>query len=154
MGFAVASMDLNAEIEKARIDMEAEIAGLTDKLDPTYIPSPAMVSMVYARFRKYTGPAEELWNAIKAVNMFGLWMSSYSVCDPLDYPPLQAADIWAYSLGHLGEHTPPKKIEAEVACRMFVAQAMKVTHGAHWFTYLDRKQILIRIGQFSDFDGP
>jgi hypothetical protein len=152
MGFAAASMDLSMEIAKAKADVEAENAGLP--VDPSYIPSPAIISMVYAKLKKYTGPAEQLWNAIRDANMFGRWMGSYTVGDPADSPPLQAADIWAYSLGHLGEYRPPKNTEAETACRMFVAQAMKATHGAHWFTYFDRKQILIRTGQFSDLEKP
>jgi len=148
MGFAVASMDLSMEVAKAKADWGAANAGLP--VDETYIPSPSKVSMVYAKLKGFTGPAEELWNAIKNVNMFGLWMSSYTPGDPADYPPLQAADIWAYSLGHMGEHQPPKTTEAETAIKLFVTQAMRATHGHHWFTYLDRAQILIRIGQFND----
>lgn len=146
MGFAAASIDLSMKREKA----EKAISDNLPMDEADYV-SPATVSMVYAKLRKFTGLAEELWNGIKDANMFGHWMSSYTAAEPDDYPPLQAADIWAYSLGHMGEHQPPKKIEAETALNVFVEQAMKTAHGAHWFTFFDRKQILIRIGQFSDF---
>jgi hypothetical protein len=131
-------------IEHAKADVEREKAGLPlEKYD--YL-SPASVSMVYAKLRKFTGPAKELWNTMKAVNMIGRWMSSYTAADPADCPPLQAADIWAYSLGHTGERG--SRVEAQTALRFLVGLAMKATCGHHWFTYLDRTQMLINIGEF------
>jgi Protein of unknown function (DUF3800) len=143
IAFAAASIDLSLGIERARVDVEREKAGLP--LEEYDHLSPASVSMVYAKLRKFTGPAEELWNAMKALNMIGRWMGSYTAADPADYPPLQAADIWAYSLGHMGEEG--NKVESQTALRIFIGLAMKATHGHHWFTYLDRNQILINIGQ-------
>lgn len=101
--------------------------------------------MIYSRLKGFTGKAEELWKAIQRVNMFGAWMSSYTVGEPQQ----QAADIWAYSPGHKGEHNQPKYIEAQIALSFFVDRAMKQSHGAHWFTYLDRNQILVNTGQLS-----
>ena len=85
--------------------------------------------MVYAKFRGFTGPARDLWDAIKRVNMFGHWMDFYTVGDPLEFPPLQAADIWAYSIGNLGEQRESAKPEAARALQVFVSLAMKARHG-------------------------
>jgi hypothetical protein len=144
IAFAAASINLSLGIEHAKADVEREKASLP--LEEYDYLSPASVSMVYAKLRKFTGPAEELWNTMKAVNMIGRWMGSYTPADPADCAPLQAADIWAYSLGHMRERG--NKIEAQTALQIFVRLAMKATHGHHWFTYLDRSQILINIGQF------
>jgi len=65
------------------------------------------IAMVYAKLRGFTGPAEKLWYAIKEHNFgAGNWMSSYTPAEPADVPPLQVADIWAYSLGHMMENQP------------------------------------------------
>lgn len=145
MGFAAAIMDLDAKMAVAdkayRENKSLEDNDFNSRL--------AVISMIYAKLKGFTGQAEELWKAIRRVNMFGAWMSSYTVGEPQQRPPLQAADIWAYSLGHKGEHDQPKYIEAQIALSFFVDRAMKHSHGAHWFTYLDRNQILVNIGQLS-----
>jgi Protein of unknown function (DUF3800) len=145
MGFAAGSLDLNSKIVAATKAYEENTT-----LDHQDLVSSATVSMVYAKLRGFTGPAEELWHAIKKGNMFGAWMRSYTPGEPRDYPPLQAADIWAYSVGHHGEHNPPKNIEAQIALDFFVDRAMKLSHGAHWFTFLNREEILIRIGKLPE----
>jgi hypothetical protein len=105
------------------------------------------VAMVYAKLRKFTGPAEELWNAIKEHNLSGHWMSSYTPGDPKDYPALQAADIWAYSLGHVHEHQPPKKQEAKIAFDFFMdAASFGYELGHRFYTFFDRKEMLTRLG--------
>jgi hypothetical protein len=145
LGFAAASIDLEQKLAAAK-------KALADNslLDPQEINRMATISMVYAKLKKFTGPAEELWNGIQNANMFGAWMGSYTPGEPKDYPPLQAADIWAYSIGHYGEHNPPKKKESQIALSFFVDRAMKGSHGAHWFSLLDREQILINIGKVSE----
>ncbi len=143
LGFAVGSKDLAMKGERARADVEADKKGLpVEEWDYT---TPAKVSMVYAKFRGFTGPAEELWDVLKRANMFGYWMASYAVGEPLDYPPLQAADIWAYSIGNCGERRATANPEAASALKFFIRLAMKAQHGHHWFTHLDREQILGRI---------
>lgn len=136
LGFAVGSKDLSIKIERARADVDAEKKGLP--LEEWDYATPATVSMVYAKFRGFTGPAEELWNALKSVNMFGYWMASYTIGEPTDHPPLQAADIWAYSIGNLGERRDAATPEAGNALTIFVKLAMKARHGHHWFTRVDR----------------
>jgi hypothetical protein len=106
------------------------------------------VSMVYAKLKKFTGPAEGLWNAIKEANLVGHSMAIYTPAEPLQAVPLQAADIWAYSLGHHGEHNPPKKKEAHFAYQRFVSMALSNVDGPKFFTYFDRAQLLAKLGEF------
>jgi hypothetical protein len=106
------------------------------------------VSMVYAKLKKFTGPAEELWNAIKKANLVGYWMDKYTPAEPLQARPLQAADIWAYSLGHHGEHNPPKKKEAQLAYQRLVSMALSNVEGPRFFTYFDRRHLLEKLGEF------
>lgn len=107
------------------------------------------VAMVYAKLKKFTGPAEELWNAVKRHNpAAGIWMASYAPGEPADQPPLQAADIWAYSLGHMIEHKPPKKPEAKIAFEFFVSLTFHSQKLGHkFFTRFDRNEMLIRLGE-------
>jgi hypothetical protein len=107
------------------------------------------VSMVYAKLKKFTGPGRELWNQIKEANMFGHWMSSYIPGAPIDHPPLQAADIWAYSLGRMGEHGRPIKEEAELAFNFFgeLAFAAARKHGGRFFSLMDKQEMLDRQGE-------
>jgi hypothetical protein len=101
------------------------------------------VAMTYAKLKKVTGPAEKLWEAIKAGNpAAGNWMSSYAVAEPFDTPPLQAIDIWAYSLGHMQEYHPPKRIEARIAFDFFVHSTFQNQNLGHkFFTFFDRKEM-------------
>ena len=110
------------------------------------------VSMVYAKLKKFTGPAEELWNAVRQHNpQAGNWMSSYAPGEPADHPPLQAADIYAYSLGHMIEHKPPKKTEAETAFNFFVDLTFDSQKLGHkFFTRFDRNEMLMRLGEASE----
>lgn len=114
--------------------------------------SQAKVSMVYARARGYTGPAEELWNEVKRApgHLGGYWMSSYTTGEPSDYTPLQAADLWAYSLGHILEHQPHKNNEAHVAFDFFVRMALQHVSTGKFFILFDRHEMLMRLGDFSE----
>jgi len=110
------------------------------------------VAMVYAKLKKFTGPAAKLWDAIKEHNpAAGNWMSSYTPGEPADYPPLQAADIWAYSLGHKQEKQGRAKEEAQIGFRFF----LKATHitqglGHKFFTFFDRREMLLRLGELPE----
>lgn len=103
------------------------------------------IDMTYAILRGYTGPAEELWNEFKKANLSGNWMGSYVRGDPADFSPLQAADIWAYSLGHMGEHQPPKKKEAKIAYEFFVGMALQNVSTGRFFTLFNRDEMLARV---------
>jgi hypothetical protein len=107
------------------------------------------VAMVYAKLKKFTGPAEELWDAVKLHNRAaGNWMGSFTSGEPTDHPALQAADIWAYSLGHMIEHKPPKKVEADIAFEFFVSLTWDNQKLGHkFFTRFDRNEMLMRLGE-------
>lgn len=110
------------------------------------------IAMVYAKLKKFTGPAEKLWEAIKEFNpAAGHWMSSYTPGEPADYPPLQAADIWAYTLGHMQEKQASAKEEARMAFQVF----LRATHvnqglGHRYFTFFDRREMLMRLGEIPE----
>jgi hypothetical protein len=108
------------------------------------------IAMVYAKLKKFTGPAEELWHLIKEYNAgAGNWMSSYTPGEPADYPPLQAADIWAYSLGVCQEKQGKAREEAKIAFNAFLhATYLSQGLGHKFFTFFDRKEMLLRLGEF------
>jgi hypothetical protein len=112
------------------------------------------IAMVYAKLKKFTGPAEELWEAIKKHNVAaGNWMSSYTPGEPADYPPLQAADILAYSLGHLQEKQKQAKDEARMAFNVFVNATFLTQNLGHThFTFFDRKEMLLRLGELPEME--
>ncbi|HVB54906.1 MAG TPA: DUF3800 domain-containing protein [Candidatus Acidoferrales bacterium] len=112
------------------------------------------IAMVYAKLKKFTGPAEKLWDAIKEFNPgVGNWMSSYTPGEPADYPPLQVADIWAYTLGHLQEKQQSGKEEARIAFKTFVhATFLNQGLGHNYFTFFDRREILSRLGQLPEME--
>ena len=111
------------------------------------------IAMVYAKLRGFTGPAEKLWYAIKEHYVAaGNWMSSYTPTEPAAAPPLQIADIWAYSLGHMMENHPvtkkTPKNEARIAFNFF----LRATHssqglGHKFYTFFDRNELLMRLGE-------
>lgn len=147
IAFCAASIDLDIRKRRAKEDMEREANGVP--LEGFDWCSPSSVSMVYAKRKKFTGPAESLWNAMKAVNACGYWMSSYTPGEPRDYPPLQASDIWAYTLGQIGERKEQKE-EALTSFRVFYGLMKKAVYGHHGLTILDRRQILFNIGEYPD----
>lgn len=145
MALAAARMDFAVKKTTAREAMETgEPASKSDFI------SRYSTSMVYAKLRKFTGPAEGLWGAMKRYNMVGAWMGSYTPADPIEYPPLQVADIWAYSLGHVLEHKRAKATEAKSALRIFLTLAERAALGLQLFTILDRRQILTNIGKIDE----
>jgi Protein of unknown function (DUF3800) len=112
------------------------------------------ISMTYAKLKKVTGPAEELWNAIKEHNPgAGHWMGSYTVGEPIDFPPLQTADIWAYTIGHMQEKQKTAKEEAQIAFRFFLnATFRNQSLGNKYFTFFDRKEMLLRLGELPEME--
>lgn len=110
------------------------------------------ITMVYAKLQKITGPAEKLWDAIKQHNVAaGNWMDSYTTGEPADLPPLQAADIWAYSLGHMQERQRAAKEEARLAFTVMLhATYLSQGLGHKCFTFFDRKEMLLRLGELPE----
>jgi hypothetical protein len=112
----------------------------------TIPPSP--VSMVYAKRKKYTGRAEELWYAIKEHNRhLSFWMSSYTSGEPKDFTPLQAADFWAYELGHHFQTIIPEGRKWRYPFTRFYQLGMKAVFGHKFFTYFDRRKLLESLGE-------
>ncbi len=106
------------------------------------------VAMVYAKQREFTGGAEELWYAIKKHNpLVGYWMNSYTPAEPVDFTPLQTADLWAYELGHHFEYILPNAKDWRYAFERIVRLAIEVSAGHRFFTYLDRREMLMRLGE-------
>jgi hypothetical protein len=112
------------------------------------------IAMVYAKLKKFTGPAEKLWNAVKEHNAgAGMWMNSYTPGEPADYPPLQAADIWAYSLGHCQEKQKKAKPEARMAFNIFLSATFLTQNLGHkHFTFFDRAELLRRLGELPEVE--
>lgn len=112
------------------------------------------IAMVYTKLQKFTGPAEKLWGAIKFYNSgVGNWMGSYTPGEPSDIPPLQAADIWAYSLGHMQEKQQSAKEEAKTAFHFFVNATFSHQGLGHkYFTFFDRREMLQRLGEIPEID--
>lgn len=111
------------------------------------------IAMVYAKLKKFTGPAEKLWEAVKQHNATGQWMGSYTPGEPADYPPLQAADIFAYSLGHIQEKQKSAKEEAHIAFNVFLhATCLTQGLGHKFFTFFDRKELLLRLGELPEIE--
>ena len=109
------------------------------------------IAMVYAKLKKFTGPAEMLWDAIKEHNATGLWMGSYSAGEPADLVPLQVADIFAYSLGHIKEKQKAAKEEARIAFKTFLhATYLNQGLGHRFFTFFDRRELLLRLGELPE----
>lgn len=108
----------------------------------SYPPEP--ISMVYARLKGYTGKAMELWHAVKEHNVYGSRMSSFTPGNPKDYPPLQAADLWAYELGAYW-HDKNRWAFEEI-----VHHALKMAGGHKFFQLCDKKFMLGALGELDE----
>jgi hypothetical protein len=79
------------------------IAAAANFMDP-FGRGPGPVTMVYANQpERSNGLASKgkLWDALREANrIVALFMQSYVSDTPQDCTPLQAADLWAYELGH------------------------------------------------------
>lgn len=110
----------------------------------------SQVEMFYAKAKKLTGPAESWWHAIKEHNPHVGWiMGSYTPAEPKAVSALQAADIFAYSIGHTGEFSPSKHPEANMASSLF-DNLVTLSPGHKCFTILGRKELLQRLGDWDD----
>jgi len=106
--------------------------------------APGTVSMTYARHAEYSASGKELWYAIKDANpLIRYWMGSYTPGEPSDYSPLQAADIWAYELGHHFEYILPNKKPWRWAFNELVQMGMAASFGFQFFTFFDRDRMQV-----------
>jgi hypothetical protein len=113
-----------------------------------YPPQP--VAMIYAKQKEFKR-CEALWHAIKESNApVGHFMSSYTTGEPADYWPLQAADIWAYELGHHFEYIIPNGKPKRWAFKEFFQLCVANCAGHRFFTMLDKEEMLVRLGESTD----
>jgi hypothetical protein len=111
---------------------------------------PQKVSMVYAKLKKFTGVAEQLWYSMQEKTFLGQMMGSFTRDDPGDCTPLQAADLWAYELGHHFQYILPNSKKWRYPFRRLVAMGTKMAFGSRFFTYFGRLQLLEILGEFPD----
>src|SRR6266481_1114321 len=146
-------------------DQRSRLGG--DKMEPYYVAfqwvtrelafasaltdwPPEKVSMVYAKLKKFTGVAEELWIGMKEQTYLGNFMSSYARGEPADYTPLQAADLWAYELGHHFHRIIPEHRKWRYPFTRFVQMGMNASQGHKFFEYFDRARLLGCLGEFDE----
>jgi hypothetical protein len=104
---------------------------------------PVKVSMTYAKLRKFTGEAEELWNAIRdAPSLYGPLFGSFATGEPVHHTPLQAADIWAYELGHHFEYILPNKKPLRYPFQRLVKMASGRCKYCTFLTYFDKQKMI------------
>jgi hypothetical protein len=108
---------------------------------------PDKLSMIYAKLRKFTGVAEELWHSMQGQTVHGVTMSSYARGDPADHTPLQAADLWAYELGHHFHYILPNSKPWRHPFKRLVEMASKTTLSGTFLTYLGRMELQGILGE-------
>ena len=98
---------------------------------------PSPVSMIFARLPGFVGRSGGLWDVIKKYNPhLRFWMGSFTTGEPKDYTPLQAADLWAYELGHHFRTIFPKGMEWRYPFSVRCAAALRL-RGQHAFRFID-----------------
>ncbi len=108
--------------------------------------------MVFARHPEHShgrGNSEELWEAFRRGNpIVARIMESYVSMEPRDCTPLQAADFWAYELGHYFEVIRPAGMEPRWPFKQFVEMGLK-DQFTHDFITLHDKGELNGLGLYS-----
>lgn len=118
---------------------------LTGKPD---INNPNLVHMTVSEHPEFK-KAMELWDALRRYTLTGLFLHSCVCSRPDEVLPLQAADIWAYELGHHFQHIVPTQVTPRWPFRQFVEIAQANAVGSRFFTFFDRKELLQRLlGEF------
>lgn len=100
------------------------------------------VAMIYAHHPEHSdglGNTEELWEALRRHNpIVALFMESYVCGEQKEHTPLQAADIWAYELGHHFEVIRPAGRTPRWAFQEFVKIGLNYRRFTHDFiTFAD-----------------
>ncbi len=113
---------------------------------------PGPVSMVYAHHPEHSGGrgnSQELWEALRRWNpLIAPFMESYVSGEPKDHTPLQAADLWAYELGHHFERIRPDGRKPRWAFQQFVEMGLQDSF-AHDFITLQDATGVKGLGRFS-----
>jgi len=116
------------------------IAVAANMMDPTgQGPGPGPVTMVYADHPEHShglASTKKLWDAMREHNrLVALVMQSHVSETPKDCTPLQAADLWAYELGHHFERIRPEGRAPRWAFRQFVEMGLDYSFTHNFITY-------------------
>ncbi len=113
---------------------------------------PGPVSMVYAYHPEHSrgrASSEELWQAFRRWNpLIAPFMESYVSGEPKDHTPLQAADLWAYELGHHFERIRSAGRQTRWAFQQFAKMGLKDAF-VHDFITLQDATGVNGLGRFS-----
>jgi hypothetical protein len=105
-----------------------------------HIP-PGRVTMMYARHPEHSrgvGSTKELWEAVQKYNpIIASFMHSYQCGEPIEHSPLQAADLWAYELGHHFEVIRPARKAPRWPFKQFVEIGLNYKFTHDFITYHD-----------------
>ncbi len=102
---------------------------------------PGRVTMMYAHHPEHSAGlanTEDLWKYLRKYNPIIAWfMESYVSGEPKDHSPLQAADLWAYELGHHFEVIRPAKKKPRWPFQQFVQMGLNYSFTHDFITYQD-----------------
>ena len=102
---------------------------------------PGRVTMMYAHHPEHSvglANTEDLWHFVRRYNPIIAWfMESYVCGEPKDHSPLQAADLWAYELGHHFEVIRPAKKTHRWPFQQFVQMGLNYSFTHDFVTYHD-----------------
>ena len=102
-------------------------------------PGPGPVTMVYADHPEHShglASTGKLWDAVRDHNrIVALFMQSHVSETPKDCTPLQAADLWAYELGHHFERVRPEGKPPRWAFREFAKMGLNYSFTHNFITY-------------------
>ncbi len=115
------------------------IAVAANMMDPMgQGPGLGPVTMVYAHHPEHSdglASTRKLWDAMREHNrIVALMMQSYVSETPKDCTPLQAADLWAYELGHHFERIRPEGRPPRWAFRQFVKMGLNYSFTHNFVT--------------------
>jgi hypothetical protein len=114
------------------------IAVAANMMDPTG-QGPGLVTMVYAHHPEHSNGlagTRKLWDALRENNrLVAVAMQSYVSETPRDCTPLQAADLWAYELGHHFERIRPEGKPPRWAFREFVKMGLNYSFTHNFIIY-------------------
>lgn len=102
---------------------------------------PGRVTMMYAHHPEHSvglANTEDLWHFVRKYNPIIAWfMESYVSGEPKEHSPLQAADLWAYELGHHFEVIRPAKKKPRWPFQQFVEMGLNYSFTHDFITYQD-----------------
>lgn len=117
------------------------IAAAAYMMDP-FGRGPGPVTMVYAHHPEHSNglaSTRKLWEAIREHNQIvALFMQSYVSETPSSCTPLQAADLWAYELGHHFERIRPLGNKPRWPFRQFVGLGLNYKFTQDFISYHDK----------------